>query len=267
MSVAREMASAFAALVKSYAETFDVPQEEAAQRVAEGAAAGAERLDLPARSGAVARLEHPGPRDPELARALGGDQAGGPAGAGERTPGRRGAWVRGERLLAEGAVPGRAERAGRSWRPRNGLEWQLIDTMAQAQTLMQLWQVNLVALTLLAARAVKPDPERPGHPLGRRLSEAERTEEAASMVERRHRQFLKTLGRARGSAPPAARRRAPGRSGQHRGAAGQPGAVSGLTCTVGADGQVADLAEQGHSGGRSARSAVRVGPAIGNTFQ
>src|SRR5205823_345166 len=35
MSVAREMASAFAALVKSYAETFDVPQEEAAARVGE----------------------------------------------------------------------------------------------------------------------------------------------------------------------------------------------------------------------------------------
>jgi hypothetical protein len=80
-----------------------------------------------------------------------------------------------------------------AWRPRNGLEWQLIDAMAQAQTLMQLWHENLVALTLLAGRAGKPDPERPDHPLGRRLSEAEMTEEAAAMVERWHRLFLKTL--------------------------------------------------------------------------
>jgi hypothetical protein len=80
-----------------------------------------------------------------------------------------------------------------AWRPRNGLEWQLLDTMAQAQALMRLWQENLVALTLLAARAGKPDPERPKHPLGRRLTEAEMTEEAAAMVERWHRMFLKTL--------------------------------------------------------------------------
>src|SRR4051812_41963211 len=69
MPVAREMASAFAALVKSYAETFEVPQEEATQRVVEGAAAGAERaLTCPPDQVRWHDLNTLARRDPELAR-------------------------------------------------------------------------------------------------------------------------------------------------------------------------------------------------------
>ena len=99
----------------------------------------------------------------------------------------RGCWQRAQFLAVRNGL-------AEAWRPRSGLEWQLIDMMVLAQTLMRLWQENLVALTLLAGRAVKPDPASPDHPLGRRLTEAEMTEEAAAMVERWHRLFLKTLG-------------------------------------------------------------------------
>ena len=78
-------------------------------------------------------------------------------------------------------------------RPRNGLEWLLIDMMTQTQTMLLLWQRNLAMMAVLAKRASNSDPYMPGHPLGRRLTEAETTEESAAMVERYHRLFLKTL--------------------------------------------------------------------------
>jgi hypothetical protein len=78
-------------------------------------------------------------------------------------------------------------------RPPSGLEWLLLDQMAQACTMMQLWGERLAALTQLAALARKPNPERPGDPLGRQLSEAEMMQEAVGMVERSHRQSLKAL--------------------------------------------------------------------------
>jgi hypothetical protein len=195
VSVAREMASAFAALVKSYAETFDVPQEEAAARAGELDPAREERiLHGPPDQVRWHDLNTLARRDPERARGRWEEIK--QAARQELESGHRaaaalgsvvgGCWQRAQFLAVRNGL-------AEAWRPRNGLEWQLIDTMAQAQALMRLWQENLVALTLLAGRAGKPDPEWPGQPLGRRLSEAEMTEEAAAMVERWHRLFLKTL--------------------------------------------------------------------------
>jgi hypothetical protein len=189
------MASAFAALVKSYAETFDVPQEEAAARAGELAPAGEERiLHGPPDQVRWHDLNTLARRDPELARRRWVEikqAARQELESGHRAAAALGCVVSGCWQMAQflAVRNGLAE----AWRPRNGLEWQLIDMMVLAQTLMRLWQENLVALTLLVGRAGRPDPDWLDQTLGRRLSEAERTEEAASMVERWHRLFLKTL--------------------------------------------------------------------------
>jgi hypothetical protein len=196
MPLAREMASAFAALVKTYAEMFDVPREEAAARAGELDPTREERiLHSPPDQVQWHDLNTLARRDPELARGRWEEVK--QAARQELESGHRaaaalgcavsGCWQRAQFLAVRNGL-------AEAWRPRNGLEWQLIDMMAQAQTLMRLWQENLVGLTLLGGRASKPDPDWPDHSLGRRLSEAEMTEEAAAMVERWHRMFLKTLG-------------------------------------------------------------------------
>jgi hypothetical protein len=196
MALAREMAATFAALVKSYAEMFDVPQEEAVARVGELDPAREKRiLTGPPDQVQWHDLNSLARRDPELARrrweeikqAARQELESGHRAAQALGSAVSGCWQTAQFLAVRNGL-------AEAWRPRNGLEWQLIDTMAQAQTLMRLWQENLVALTLLVGRADNPDPERPDHPLGRRLTEAARTEEAAAMVERWHRLFLKTLG-------------------------------------------------------------------------
>jgi hypothetical protein len=195
MSVAHEMASDFATLVKSYAETFDVPQEEAAARAGELTPACEERiLHGPPDQVQWHDLNTLARRDPELARARWEEVK--QAARQELESGHRAArvlepvsdcWER-ARFLAI-----RDELAA-AWRPQDGLERQLLDMLAQAQTLQQWWLENLVALTQLAAtrskRAVKErTPYDP--PL---VSHAEATAEAFTMVERWHGIFLRTLG-------------------------------------------------------------------------
>jgi hypothetical protein len=80
-----------------------------------------------------------------------------------------------------------------AWRPRNGLEWQLIDMLAQAHTVLLWWQQILAARSLSAAMHCKRAMAGAGFCEPPRLTEAEAVEEAAAMVERCHRLFLKTL--------------------------------------------------------------------------
>jgi hypothetical protein len=81
-----------------------------------------------------------------------------------------------------------------AWRPRDDHELLLVDQMAEFQTLMSWWQRILVNRTMLAgiaslkvAGAVK-DPYQPP-----RLTDAQATEEAAAIVERCQRLFLRAL--------------------------------------------------------------------------
>ncbi|MCI0463312.1 MAG: hypothetical protein L0Z62_40715 [Gemmataceae bacterium] len=99
----------------------------------------------------------------------------------------------------EGYAPGPWERAqffalcqelADGWQPRNGIERQLLDTMAQAQTAMLSW---LIRLSQWTSQPVKKDQSEGAGWQPPRLTEAEAIEEAAGMVERFHRLFTRSL--------------------------------------------------------------------------
>jgi hypothetical protein len=78
-----------------------------------------------------------------------------------------------------------------AWRPRDAQELQLIDQMAQFQTLMERWQGTVNAYTEImgtnGAARYKRDVELP------RVRDAEAVEGAARMVERFQRLYLRAL--------------------------------------------------------------------------
>jgi hypothetical protein len=80
-----------------------------------------------------------------------------------------------------------------AWRPRDPLEQQLIDQLAQFRVLMERWQQTLTAYTALAAQGWKPS-RRGGHGCELpRVSDVEAIDRAAALVERFHRLSLRTL--------------------------------------------------------------------------
>jgi hypothetical protein len=86
----------------------------------------------------------------------------------------------------------RDELAGQ-WRPQGGVEWQLVETMALAQTAMFVWLKALSMWATMGAEASGPDGK---DDLGRptpRLTEAQAIDRAAAKVDRFHRMFLRTL--------------------------------------------------------------------------
>ena len=85
----------------------------------------------------------------------------------------------------------RQELAG-GWQPRNGVERQLVDTMAQAQTAVEYWLDRLMSKAAREAameRAVLRDKDAPEPP---RLG-FQAVEQAGAMVDRFNRILLRTL--------------------------------------------------------------------------
>jgi hypothetical protein len=83
------------------------------------------------------------------------------------------------------------------WQPRGGVEIALIDMMTQALTLQERWMLKLLAATrtqeehartIHSSRLTKEAP---------RLSEAQAVEQAAAMVDRFNRLFMRTLRQLR----------------------------------------------------------------------
>jgi hypothetical protein len=79
------------------------------------------------------------------------------------------------------------------WQPRNGIERQLIDTMAQAQTLMLFWQERLNDLLMLEYTDGKRSHKELGQWLTPRVKDHEAVDQAGAMVDRFNRIFLRTL--------------------------------------------------------------------------
>jgi hypothetical protein len=79
------------------------------------------------------------------------------------------------------------------WQPRNGIERQLIDTMAQAQTSMLFWQERLNDLLMLEHTDAKQNYNELGKWLLPRVKEDEAVDQAGAMVDRFNRIFLRTL--------------------------------------------------------------------------
>jgi len=75
------------------------------------------------------------------------------------------------------------------WQPRNGMERQLIDIMAQAQSSYLYWLRTLTVRSCLENYREKEDPnwQRP------RLDDADAMEQASAMMDRFNRIFLRTL--------------------------------------------------------------------------
>jgi hypothetical protein len=80
-----------------------------------------------------------------------------------------------------------------AWQPRNGIERQLIDTMAQAQTLMLIWMAMLIPRLSGASHAQNREIEESAAWNPPRIGDAEAVEQATGMVERFNKMFLRTL--------------------------------------------------------------------------
>jgi hypothetical protein len=85
------------------------------------------------------------------------------------------------------------EELAREWQPRNGVERQLIDQMAQAQTHMFFWQERLMVRASVEPLHEKLDMEERGSWNPPRVSEHQALEQAAAIVDRFNRMFLRTL--------------------------------------------------------------------------
>jgi hypothetical protein len=188
LPLARELAASFGAMVKGYREAWGLSPEEALARAGELCPVQEERIlhDLP-ENVQWFDLEALARRDPALALRRWEEVR--QAARQELRSGHRAAralegcesscWQRAQFLAL------RAE-LSEGWRPRNGLEQQLLDQAAQFLTLLWRWQETEAALTAIVKRQAEAD-HLP------RLTYAEAIEEAATMAERYHGRFLRTL--------------------------------------------------------------------------
>jgi hypothetical protein len=193
--LAREMAAAFAAMVKLYREQWKLAHQEAVARASESnPAADGQALNGPADQVSWFDLESIAQRDPELAfrrwqevkQAAREEVRNGYRAARALEGYDAHAWTR-ARFLAV-----RAELT-EAWRPSNGLEQQLLDQLAQFQTMLWYWQETLMVYQAFWApgRQTAGRGRSPQEPP--RLSDAEVVDQAMGMVERYHRLYLGAL--------------------------------------------------------------------------
>jgi hypothetical protein len=192
--LAGELTAVFGALVKDYRENYNFPQEEAVARAGATHPAHVEHvLRCPPDQVSWFDLDSLAKDDPELARRRWEKIK--QAARQELQSGHRAAralepvsdcWQRAQFLAIR-------DELAQAWRPRNAQEAQLVEMLAQVQTLLLRWQEILATRTQLADRGCKRATEEGERFKAPRLSEAAAVEEAATMVERLHRMFLRTL--------------------------------------------------------------------------
>jgi hypothetical protein len=211
--LAAELGAAFGRLVDAYRKAYALPADEAARRAADSPAASLEHaLSGPPDQVSWCDLDAIAQSDPQKARERWEEIK-----AAAREEVRNG--FRAARALdvEDGSCWERAQflalraELQEEWRPRNGLERQLIDQLAQHRTLMLRWQELLVAYTGLARFAARQAARGAGTDVPPRLSDAEALDLAARMVERFARLYLRThraLLDQRRLAPPVIVRRA-----------------------------------------------------------
>jgi hypothetical protein len=213
--LARELAGAFGLVLKGYRDYFELSPEEAREQAREAGEARPERLERiltgPPDQVSWIDLDILARHDPEKAqerwqhikRAARLELRDGHRAA-RALEGHDGSCWERARFLAV-----RAELAD-AWRPGDAQEQQLIDQLAQWQTLLWHWQEAVRDYEHLTAQDVKR-AQREGRP-GElpRLTDAEALDQAAAMVERYHRLYLRTLAALQGlrRRPPVVVRRA-----------------------------------------------------------
>jgi hypothetical protein len=193
--LAGELAKSFGQMVQAYEQHYSLPREEAVRRAAEPCAAVYQHalhgppdqvswLDLhliartdPDRS--AARWE-------ELKRAALEEIQTGHRAARAVETANEGAWQRAQFLALR-------EELAAEWRPRNGVERQLLDTMAQAQASYLHWLHTLTARTGLESLTNDRRHQAESKWLPPRQSDADALDQAAAMMDRFNRIFLRTL--------------------------------------------------------------------------
>jgi hypothetical protein len=193
--LAREAAAAFGRLVESYEKHLKLTRAEAFARATEAPAEHLERiLDSPPDQLTWCELYTVGRSDPERATALweGVKQAA----LEELQTGHRAAQA------VEGTNPVAWQRAqflalrndlAAQWQPRNGIERQLLDTAAQAQAGYLHWLHVLTVRTSLESHTNDRRHQEEAKWLPPRQSDADAIDQAAAMVDRFNRIFLRTL--------------------------------------------------------------------------
>jgi hypothetical protein len=192
-TVAAEMAAAYRGLVEYFRREYQLPPQEALGRADAFASPEyvATVLARPPQQASWTELQALAERDPTLAQRRWEQikQA-----AREELRGKVRA---GKALEGFGSDPREraqflalCEELADGWQPRNGVERQLLEMMAQAQTAMLAW------LTRLSQWSSQPAKKDRGEDAGwkpPRVSEAEAIEQAAGMVERFQRLFSRAL--------------------------------------------------------------------------
>jgi hypothetical protein len=193
--LAGELAKSFARMVESSQQYFSLSREEAARRAAEAPADEHQRalngppdqvgwFDLqliaradPARS--AARWE-------EVKRAALDELRTGHRAARAVETFHENAWQRARFLALR-------EELSAGWGPRDGIERQLIDTMAQAQARYLVWLERLTVRTSLESVTGDRLQREEGRWAPPRQSDADALDQAAAMMDRYNRIFLRTL--------------------------------------------------------------------------
>jgi hypothetical protein len=208
-----ELVAGFASLVESYRNAYAVSQEEAV-RLATQPNAGYEAMILhgPASQVSWAGLHFLGQRDPALAerrweevKQVAREELHTGHRAGKVMEGYESrCWDRAQFLAVR-------EELDAAWRPRNGMERQLVDQLAMLQTALLRWQQILIGRTMLDTSALVRAEQGKGRYQPPRVTDYKATEQAGRMVERCHRLLLRTvraLQDLRRQAPPVVVRRA-----------------------------------------------------------
>jgi hypothetical protein len=195
-SLARELTAAFCSMVEYEKEQLRRKAPEALQKAEESAYPEYEKkiLNRPADQVTWFDLEYLGERNPELAtqcwqtikRAALDDLQSGHRASRVMEGYHSDAWMRAQFLALRRDLTS-------AWQPRDGLERQLIDAMAQAQTAMFFWQERLSLRASFKPMQEKLDIEKRGGWNPPRMSDAQAVDQAAAMVDRFNKMFLRTL--------------------------------------------------------------------------
>jgi hypothetical protein len=193
--LAGELAQSFGRMVRLYERHFSLSREEAVQRAAEPTADGGQRaLTGPPEQIGWLDLHEIARTDPDRATArweeikraaLDELQTGHRAARAVEAVGDS-AWQRAQFLALR-------EELSAEWRPRNGVERQLLDTMAQAQAGYLHWLRTLTVRTALESVTDDRLHREEAKWLPPRQTDADALDQAAAMMDRYNRIFLRTL--------------------------------------------------------------------------
>lgn len=194
-AVAREAAASYQGMVEAFKAMYKCSIQEASAKTDDLSSMAMDAVRRPAEQVTWFDLHNLGEHSPELAlqcwqsikkHALEELQSGHRAAKTMEVHGDQHCWDRAQFLAIRDDL-------ATEWQPRNGVERQLIDGMAHAQTAMLSWMTTLTTYTGLESAKRKRDIREQQKWTPQRMSEADAIEQAAAMFDRFNRIFLRTL--------------------------------------------------------------------------